>query len=314
MDPNLLYWKGEGKSFLSRIRLWFDILDPRTLLSSNAEIEAARGVIGSIEKDQKTEDAWRLSLSAVHADSGDVIPSVFRPQAFLPISAPLVVASLLPHSGVKPALFWQLLLQSYTTGFNYVHRNCSSEQGRKTTLKQVLLIVGTVSYGTCAGAIPQMIIERLGMSSRPAQMFFRSIVPVPLSAALASLNVFIVRSEESENGIQVFDSNGNAVGISKKAGSKAVRDTALSRAALFGTTAAIPSLLVFMLQKSRQFKRFPLLLAPMRHITTAIVLGLMIPVSFSIFPQLGKIKIDNLEKEFKAAAAVEGHLFYHRGL
>lgn len=30
----------------------------------------------------------------------------------------------------------------------------------------------------------------------------------------------VVRSEESENGIQVFDSNGNAVGVSKEAGSK----------------------------------------------------------------------------------------------
>lgn len=68
-----------------------------------------------------------------------------------------VVASLLPHSTVKPALFWQVtkhidqidkcildmnkvtngkdstalfqfLLQSYSAGFNYANRNSSSEQ------------------------------------------------------------------------------------------------------------------------------------------------------------------------------------------
>ncbi len=69
-----------------------------------------------------------------------------------------VVASFLPHSSVKPALFWQVmkrihhlyestscvavtqrafmitnvffqfLLQSYSAGFNYANRNSSSEQ------------------------------------------------------------------------------------------------------------------------------------------------------------------------------------------
>jgi len=33
----------------------------------------------------------------------------------------------------------------------------------------------------------------------------------------------VVRSEESDNGIQVFDSNGNAVGLSKEAGSKVIK-------------------------------------------------------------------------------------------
>lgn len=37
---------------------------------------------------------------------------------------------------------------------------------------------------------------------------------------LAAFSVMVVRSEEADNGIRVFDSNGNAVGVSKKAGSK----------------------------------------------------------------------------------------------
>lgn len=40
------------------------------------------------------------------------------------------------------------------------------------------------------------------------------------SAALAFFNVFTVRSEESETGIQVFNSNGDPVGFSKAAGEK----------------------------------------------------------------------------------------------
>ncbi|XP_069395013.1 sideroflexin-4 isoform X4 [Paralichthys olivaceus] len=294
MDPNLLYWKSQGQSFLSRVQIWFRLLDPSVLLCSDAQIQRAHSLMGGEERRGQDAAAQTLALSSVHAGSGAVLPLVFRPAALMPVSAPLVVASFLPHSSVKPALFWQLLLQSYNAGFNYANRNSSSEQS-KTSLKQLLLIAGTVSYATCAGALPQIFINRLGVRSAPIQTFFRSLLPIPLSAALAFFSVSTIRSGETEAGIQVFDSNGNPVGISKAAGEKAVRETALSRAALFGTTAAVPNLLIFLLS------------------SIAFILGLMIPVSFSLYPQLGTIKKETLEEELQAAAA-DGHLFYHRGL
>ncbi|KAG7999947.1 Sideroflexin-4 [Nibea albiflora] len=214
-------------------------------------------------------------------------------------------------------------------------------------------------------ALPQIFIKRIGVRSAPIQTFFKSILPVPLSAALALFSVFTVRSEESETGIQVFDSSGNPVGLSKAAAEKAVRETALSRAALFGTTAAVPNLLVLLLKRSVTFKcssvnvdkinstcqtsseiflyrrrlfQRTLLVTPLRHISVVFVLGLMIPVSFSLFPQLGtvrslilqccnvfpvmnsadidlvlQIKKENVEEELQAAAE-GGQLYYHRGL
>lgn len=39
-------------------------------------------------------------------------------------------------------------------------------------------------------------------------------------ACLAAFSIFVVRSEESENGIEVFDANGNSVGVSREAGFK----------------------------------------------------------------------------------------------
>nr|XP_019953564.1 PREDICTED: sideroflexin-4 isoform X2 [Paralichthys olivaceus] len=312
MDPNLLYWKSQGQSFLSRVQIWFRLLDPSVLLCSDAQIQRAHSLMGGEERRGQDAAAQTLALSSVHAGSGAVLPLVFRPAALMPVSAPLVVASFLPHSSIKPALFWQLLLQSYNAGFNYANRNSSSEQS-KTSLKQLLLIAGTVSYATCAGALPQIFINRLGVRSAPIQTFFRSLLPIPLSAALAFFSVSTIRSGETEAGIQVFDSNGNPVGISKAAGEKAVRETALSRAALFGTTAAVPNLLIFLLSRTRLFQRNTLLMAPFRHISIAFILGLMIPLSFSLYPQLGTIKKETLEEELQAAAA-DGHLFYHRGL
>ncbi|XP_041866428.1 sideroflexin-4 [Melanotaenia boesemani] len=316
MDPNLLQWKRQEQSFLRRLRIWLNLLDPSLLLSSDAEILKAHTLLGSGQKlDEKDNAAVFLSLSSVHADSGAALPLVFRPPATLPISGPLVVATLLPHNSIKSAVFWQFLLQSYNAGFNHANRNSSAEQlqSKKMSLKQLLLIGGTVSYTTCAGALPQIFINRLAIRSPPLLTFFRSILPIPLSAALAFFNVSTVRSEETETGIQVFDYNGKPVGISKAAGEKAVRETALSRAMLFGTAAAVPNLLVLLLQRTRLFKRNSLLVAPFRHISIALVFSLMIPVSFSFFPQLGTIKRENLEEELQTEV-IGSHLFYHRGL
>ncbi|XP_034040786.1 sideroflexin-4 [Thalassophryne amazonica] len=309
MDPNLLYWKSQGQSFFSRLKIWFDLLDPLSLLSSENEIQNARAAIENAEKfDKKDDHAVALSLTSVHADSGAVLPKVFRPPAVLPLSALLVAGSCLPHRTVKPALFWQLLMHTYYAGFNYANRNRSSEKCKTTTLKHALLISGTVSYAAVAGVLPQVIISRLDKRSVALQNFFRFVVPVPLLASLAAFSVLIVRSEESDSGIQVFDSSGNPVCISKAAGRQAVIDTACSRAALMGTSAAVPNLLVFLLRR-----RNSQLVSALSPISFTLVFGLMIPVSFSIFSQLGTIKKENLEEELQAAAS-DGHLFYHRGL
>uniref|UniRef100_A0A672LB77 Sideroflexin 4 n=1 Tax=Sinocyclocheilus grahami TaxID=75366 RepID=A0A672LB77_SINGR len=220
----------------------------------------------------------------------------------------IVVASLIPHKGIKPALFWQFLLQTYCAGFNHANRNATATKDNKTSMKQSILIVGTAAYSSFAGALPQII---LNVPSRVLKCFEPNMCG--FIACLAAFSVIVVRSEEADNGIRVFDSNGNAIGLSKAAGPKAIKETALSRAALFGTTAAVPTLLLALLKRAKFVQRNPMIIAPVRHISTAIIFGLMIPVSFSLFPQFGKIKKESLEEEFQSLDR-NGELFYHRGL
>uniref|UniRef100_A0A672LEE6 Sideroflexin 4 n=1 Tax=Sinocyclocheilus grahami TaxID=75366 RepID=A0A672LEE6_SINGR len=189
----------------------------------------------------------------------------------------------IPHKGIKPALFWQFLLQTYCAGFNHANRNATATKVNN-------------SY-----SVPSRVLKCF----EPNMCGF--------IACLAAFSVIVVRSEEADNGIRVFDSNGNAIGLSKAAGPKAIKETALSRAALFGTTAAVPTLLLALLKRAKFVQRNPMIIAPVRHISTAIIFGLMIPVSFSLFPQFGKIKKESLEEEFQSLDR-NGELFYHRGL
>ncbi|KAK7901402.1 hypothetical protein WMY93_018171 [Mugilogobius chulae] len=261
MDPNLLHWKNQGQSFLGRIKIWFDVLDPTLLISSDAEIEKAHRVLGGEEKtsDKEKTAASTLSLSSVHADTGTVLPIIFRPPAVLPISAPIVYAAFLPHRSVKTALVSQFLKE------------------QNNVCKADAIKLGTVSYATCAGAVPQILINRLQITAASVQNFCRTVLPVPLAAILAFFSLATVRSTEAENGIQVFDSEGNAVGFSKAAERKAIRETGLSRTALIGTTAAAPNIIASLLQRTSFFRSRSLLLAPLRPFSLVFVLGLMIP-------------------------------------
>ncbi|XP_005999277.1 sideroflexin-4 isoform X1 [Latimeria chalumnae] len=318
MDLNLQYWN-EGQSFFQRFLQWVDLLDPTVLLSSKAEILNSRTFLQNYgqtlkipDEDKKVKEAWKLSLTSVHPDTGNILPTVFRPPALLPIVAPLAIATLIPHKGVKPALFWQLLFQSYTAGFNFANGNASFKEG-KNPVKQIFFVFGAVSYTACMGIIPQIMMNRYKLNSPLMQTFLRKIVPVPLFACLSAFNVAAVRASDLENGIEVLDKNGNVVGVSQKAGRKAVEETALSRGVLMGTVAAIPELLISLLRRTQFLRLSPFAQAPIRHMITALVLGLMMPVSFSLFQPTGKIQREKLELNIQSVTQ-ETELYYNRGL
>lgn len=133
MEGNVDQWRREGQSFLRRFLQLVDILDPTTLLASNKEIENAHTLLQSsqlkeVVKDEKIKEAVKLTLSSVHPDTGNVLPTVFRVSAFAPFASPLIIAILLPHKRMKPALLCQLLFQSYSAGYNLAN-------GNKTTCK-----------------------------------------------------------------------------------------------------------------------------------------------------------------------------------
>ncbi|XP_060698118.1 sideroflexin-4 [Hemiscyllium ocellatum] len=319
MEVNCNQWRRE-QPFFRRLLQWLDILDPTTLLASNKEVENAQTLLqGSLPslkemvENEKIKQALKLTLSSVHPDTGDVLPTIFRASAFTPLAIPLVVAMLLPHRGMKPALFWQFLFQSYSAGFNLANRNKTTRKDENVSLQQGFLLVGAATYTTCLGVFPQFVMNRYTSNSPIVHTVFRKILPVPVLAIASALNVAIVRGIEFDKGIEVVDKNGNVVGISELAGTKAIKETAFSRAVLVGTTVAAPNILVSYLQRTNFIRRFPLALAPFRHVMTAIVFGLMVPISFSLYPQRGKIKRDNLEALIQSATT-EDSLYYNRGL
>ncbi|XP_068255097.1 sideroflexin-4 [Nyctibius grandis] len=319
MDANLRFWRAEGQSFFQRFLLWADALDPLLLLKSSDEIRRARLLIQNsgktlsepIQNDQ-TKQAFLLSLSSVHPDTDKIIPVLFRPPAFLPICLPLVIVSSLQLQA-KQTFFSQFVFHTYTTGFSLLNGNGTTKaEEYSVQQKQVFCGLGAISYAACIGALPLVFMNQYMLKSSLVHLVVRQLLPAPLLGLMSAFTVAMVRSPEFENGIEVMDRNGKVVGVSQKAGEKAVKETALSRAVLFGTTFFLPAVLMHFVERAKLAKT-PRALASVRMLVITSVLAGMLPASLSMFPQCGQIKRAELELEILSSTE-ETELFYNRGI
>ncbi|XP_060027191.1 sideroflexin-4 isoform X5 [Erinaceus europaeus] len=93
----------------------------------------------------------------------------------------------------------------------------------------------------------------------------------------------------------------------------AVRETAASRVLLFGTSAFIPELFSLFIKQYKNLLPFPWTFWALKMSCTIFVMSLMVPVSFSIYPQIGQIQRGQLEEEIQSATE-DTELFYNRGV
>nr|ADI58548.1 mitochondrial sideroflexin 4 [Xenopus laevis] len=307
----------EPQSFFSRYLRWLDVLDPTALLSSEAEVENSRALLeklGSASKyltqDKKVNDAQKLCEASLHPDTGNAITTLFRPPAFMLCGTPLAIAALLPHTRTIPAFLSQFLFHTYNAGFTFYNRNVTCKPNKIQPF-QPMLLFGYATYFSVLGALPQYLMNKF--PSAAMQTFMGRILPVPLVTILSAMNVVAVRLQETEDGIEIKDKSGHVIGVSSQAGSKAVKETALSRAMLMGITAMIPVALHPLLSRSRFILRNSKALGPIKCVATALTFGAMIPVSFGLFPRQGTILRSELEVELQGNTT-DSVLFYHRGL
>ncbi|XP_058553912.1 sideroflexin-4 isoform X2 [Neofelis nebulosa] len=289
MEPNVRFWITERQSFIQRFVQWTELLDPTNLVVSIEKIEKSRQLLLTNEdafihdlEDRRVQEAWKRSLSTVHPDNSKLIPVPFRPAALLPFTAPMIFLSTLSVKSPKSLILPQVSFYTYTTAFNVVN--------------------GNASY-----LLPHLLQMRLN------NMLLKKALPIIILTHISAMNVVAARSLEPIRGIEVMDKEGNVMGYSRKAGTKAVKDTATSRIVLFGTSAFIPEVFSHFFIRTQFFRQYPWSLWTFKLSCTVLVMGLMVPVSFSMYPQIERIQCNKLEKEIQSATE-ETELFYNRGV
>ncbi|XP_045217561.2 sideroflexin-4 isoform X8 [Macaca fascicularis] len=305
IEPNVRFWiTTVRQSFIRRFLQWTELLDPTNVFISVESIENSRHLLCTNE--DASNPASEDQRATVHPDSSNLIPKLFRPAAFLPFMAPTVFLSMMPPKGIKSVILPQVFLYTYMTTFNSINGNRSYTC---KPLERSLLMAEAIAASTFLGVVPHFIQIKYGLTNP----WIKRLLPVVFLVQASGINVYMSRNIESIKGIAVMDKEGNVLGHSTIAGTKAVRETAVSRTVLFGTSALIPEIFTYFFKRTQFFLKNPGSLWILKLSCTFLTMGLMVPVSFSVFPQIGQIQCRSHEEKIQPSTE-ETEIFYHRGV
>jgi len=315
----------DQSTFGGRLKHFFDIVDPRTLLTSEDRLRESIELLRAFENgggrkpegvdDEALWKAQKIKQAIVHPDTGDKVWMPFRMSGFVPFGAPIVFGLLLPDPSLKQMVFWQWLNQSHNACVNYANRNAS----QPTPMERFLVgYVGAITTA-CGIAVGLSVLLQRATSFKPTtRVIVQKFVPFPAVAAASVSNCVLMRYSELKEGIQVKDPEGNVIGNSKEAAKKALLETAISRALLPIPCFAVPPLVMTLLERLPAFARRPRLHIPVLGVVSCLSFGLGLPVAIALFPQFAEIDKERLEPELRAKldgmGGGHGRVIYNKGL
>ena len=167
-------------------------------------------------------------------------------------------------------LLWQIGNQSLNVAINNANGNKSAPLSTSTMIRSYLLAVSA----SCSVALGlNALVPRLRGISPTTRTVFARLVPFAAVASAGALNVFLMRSEEMRQGIDVYPvrhgdasseaaSDAPTLGKSRKAATLAVAETALSRVLNSTPVMVVPALMLVRLQQMDWLKRRPRFVLP----------------------------------------------------
>ena len=230
----------------------------------------------------------------------------------------VVTAGMLtPNLSTSGTIAWQITNQSLNVAINSANANKSTPLSTSMLIQSYLLAVSascTVAVGLKA------LVPRLKRLSPSTQTVLTRLVPFAAVASAGALNVFLMRSEEMRQGIDVFpvrskeQDTPQSLGKSKKAAKIAVAETALSRVLNSTPIMVLPPLILVRLQEQSWLKQRPRLVLPVNLglIFTTSVFAL--PLALGAFPQREVVRAESLEEEFWAPGGGGANVEFNRGM
>ncbi|XP_033121087.1 sideroflexin-5-like [Anneissia japonica] len=308
----------DQRTFLGRFYHFLDVIDPRTLLTSNKKLEESISLLDAFKNgtlpegitNQQLWQAQKIKQAIIHPDTGEKILMPFRMSGFVPFGSPIVVGLLLPNPTLASTIFWQWLNQSHNAMVNYSNRNASKEtpMGRF-----VMGYIGAVGSACSIAVSLNVLLKRATKLKTSTKFFVQRFVPFPAVATASTCNCILMRYGEVFEGIEVMDDKGNVVGTSKIAAKKALTQTAFTRMVLPAPILLIPPIVMSFLEKTKFLQHSPRWMLAVNAAVVTLSFGFALPVAISLFPQFSQIATSKLEKEIQDATK-NVTLMYNKGL
>ncbi|KAG8135687.1 hypothetical protein E2320_008690 [Naja naja] len=217
----------DQNTFWGRVKHFFNITDPRTLLVSEQTLDSAKTVVencraGSVPPGTSEEQlfyAKKLYDSAFHPDSGDKMNLIGRMSFQVPGGMAITGCMLQFYRTVPAVVFWQWVNQSFNAIVNYTNRNAASP----ISVKQIGVAYFTATSTALATAVG------LNLYTKRAPSLVARWVPFAAVASANCVNIPLMRQQELINGITVTDENDNTLGKSRRAAIKGITQVVVSR-------------------------------------------------------------------------------------
>ena len=120
------------------------------------------------------------------------------------------------------------------------------------------------------------------------------------------------------DGISVTDADGNVVGKSALAGSKAITQVAISRVATAFPAVFLPGIIMTQLERTVFMKNNPRMAIPINLMTISFSLLGALPCAIALYPQVAEVPVAELEAKFHGLRDKNGvlisTLYFNRGL
>ncbi|XP_015414787.1 PREDICTED: sideroflexin-2 isoform X2 [Myotis davidii] len=232
MEPDLSGFnidapRWDQSTFLGRVKHFFNITDPRTVLIPERELDWAKMMVeksrmGVVPPGTQVEQllyAKKLYDSAFHPDTGDKMNVIGRMSFQVP-GGMIITGFMLQFYRTMPAIiFWQWVNQSFNALVNYTNRNAASP----TSVRQMALSYLTATTTAVTTAVS------MNMLTKKAPPLVARWVPFAAVAAANCVNIPMMRQQELIQGISVKDKNHNELGHSRRAAAIGITQVVISR-------------------------------------------------------------------------------------
>lgn len=308
--------KYDQSTFMGRLMGMYEVIDPRTLLLTSADLAKAQDLLKQFKElgrkpdgvsDAEMWEARRNVEVSIHPVTGEELLKAGRMSAFVPMNVPLCALMLMAQSPTQ-VVFTQWLNQTYNVMNNYVNRSGATVDW--AALGQ--------SYGLAVGASCSIALgAKKLIAAVPTLQMFGPFVPYLAVISAGTANVSFTRMEEwSGKGISICDADGKDLGMSLKAGQYAVLQTVLTRSCFLPIAPMVLPIFGMKLLS-------PIIAGPAMGVAAELVLitgciSGMLPVALSLLPQTMEIDVSKLEPEYQNLKDAKGQpitkVFANKGL
>ncbi|XP_054019768.1 sideroflexin-2 isoform X2 [Dryobates pubescens] len=185
----------DQSTFMGRLKHFFNITDPRTVLVPEKELDQAKAMVescraGLVPPGSTQEQllyAKKLYDSAFHPDSGEKMNLIGRMSFQVPGGMALTGCMLQFYRTVPAVVFWQWVNQSFNAIVNYTNRNAAST----ISLRQL-----GVAYITATGTALATAVG-LNLYTKRAPPLLARWVPFAAVAAANCVNIPLMRQHHA---------------------------------------------------------------------------------------------------------------------